>query len=159
VTNKLFVGGFPYETTQEQLTELFKACGTVKSVKILMDRETGRSRRISFVEMATEAEAQAAINKLNGTNLGARKIFVTEARPPEKRPAGFVRPSGGGGLGGGHETSLADEPPRKSFAERKKKWTEKKKWDRKRSGGKPKDPMADEGGFRNKREFNQDSWD
>ena len=157
MTNKLFVGGFPYETTQEQLTELFKTCGKVKSVKILTDRETGRSRGISFVEMSSETEAKAAIDKLNGTNLGTRKIFVTEARPPEKRPAGGPagRPSGGG-YGGGQDAPPTDDPPRRSFAERKKKWADKKKWERKSGGGKPRDD--DEDRFRNKRDFEQD-WD
>jgi len=159
MTTKLFVGGFPYETTQDELTALFRTCGTVKSAKVLMDRETQRSRGIGFVEMATEAEAQAAIAKLNGSLMGSRKIFVNEARPPEKRPAGFGAPGLGTGrpAPGGPSMPSRDEPRRGSFASRKKKWADKKKWERKPGSGKPKD--TEEGGARNKRGFHNESWD
>ncbi|MCX5795012.1 MAG: hypothetical protein NTY77_05930 [Elusimicrobia bacterium] len=82
--NNLFVTGFPYELTQEELGKLFAECGQVVSAKILMERETGRSRGIGFVVMGTDAEAQAAIKKLNGSSVGHRKIFVNEARPADK---------------------------------------------------------------------------
>ncbi|MBI3565612.1 MAG: hypothetical protein HY079_10490 [Elusimicrobia bacterium] len=84
MTNNLFVGGFPYETTEDALMQLFASCGTVLKVKILTDGETGRSRGIGFVLMQTEAQAAAAIAKLNGAEFGSRKIFVTEAKPPTK---------------------------------------------------------------------------
>ncbi len=94
MTNNLFIGGFPYETTPEQLAELFKTCGGVLGVKILRDRETGRSRGLAFVEMADEAAAAAAIAKLDGTSVGGRKMFVGEARPQEKKPGAFgARPA------------------------------------------------------------------
>jgi len=86
ITN-LFVGGLPYEITREELTELFAACGKVNNVKLIMDGLTGRSKGFGFVEMATEAEAQAAIGKLNGTTFGQRQLFISEARPQEKRPS------------------------------------------------------------------------
>ena len=87
--NNLFTGGFPYEFTQDQLTGLFSGYGKVQHVKILTDRDTGKSRGIGFVLMSTEEEARAAIAKLDGTLVGGRKIFVTEAKPPAK-PAGAV---------------------------------------------------------------------
>ncbi|MFA6318593.1 MAG: RNA-binding protein [Elusimicrobiota bacterium] len=86
----LFVGGIPYEMTQAALTELFSACGTVTNVKLIMDRDTGRSKGFGFIEMAAEAEAQAAIAKFNDTTLDGRKIFVSVARPQEKRPVSPV---------------------------------------------------------------------
>jgi len=89
MTNNLFVGGLPYETTREELTKLFAACGKVNDVKLIMDGFTGRSKGFGFVEMSTEAEAQAAMAKLNGTTLGQRQLFISEARPQEKRPSGL----------------------------------------------------------------------
>ena len=94
MTTQLFVGGFPYETTQEQLAAHFRSCGTVKDVKILLERNTGRSRGLGFVEMSSAAEAKAAMAKLNGSDFGSRKIFVSEARPQEKRPGGFLAKPG-----------------------------------------------------------------
>ncbi len=90
----VFVGGFPYETTEEALSALFRTCGTVKGVKILVERQTGRSRGLGFVDMATEAEARQAIVKLNGSFMGSRKIFVSEARPQEKSSGGLTGRSG-----------------------------------------------------------------
>jgi RNA recognition motif-containing protein len=80
----IFVAGFPYELTQEELAKIFSAHGNVVSTKILVDRETGRSRGLGFVAMATEAEAQAAISKLNDSVVGHRRIMVSEARPQDK---------------------------------------------------------------------------
>ncbi len=97
MTSNLFAGGLPYEITREELMELFSACGKVSDVKLIMDGFTGRSKGFGFVEMATEAEAQAAIAKLNGTTLGERTLFISEARPQENRPS---RPGGSGGLPG-----------------------------------------------------------
>ena len=95
--HKIYVGSLPFETTETQLTELFAACGRVESAKIIMDRATGRSRGFGFVEMATALEAEAAIQKFNGSALGSRNIVVKEARPMEERKPG----SGSGGSGGG----------------------------------------------------------
>jgi RNA recognition motif-containing protein len=92
----LFVGGIPYEMTQAALTEMFSACGTVTSVNLIMDRDTGRSKGFGFVGMDTEAEAQAAIAKFNGTAIKSRKIFVSVARPQVKRPVEPVAPAGPG---------------------------------------------------------------
>ena len=91
---KIYVGSLPFETTETQLTELFTACGRVESAKIILDKATGRSRGFGFVEMATALEAQAAIQKFNGSSLGSRTITVKEARPMEER-----RPAPGGGQG------------------------------------------------------------
>ncbi|MCX5794748.1 MAG: hypothetical protein NTY77_04560 [Elusimicrobia bacterium] len=92
----LFVGGLPYETTQEELMQLFAACGKVSTVKLIMDGLTGRSKGFAFVEMSTEAEAQAAVAKLNGTAMGERQLSVSEARAQERRPevARGARPGG-----------------------------------------------------------------
>lgn len=84
---KLYVGKLPYETTEEELRELFGRFGTVESVHLISDRETGRSRGFGFVEMSSEEEGQAAIKELNGSQMGRFTIVVNEARPKEPRPA------------------------------------------------------------------------
>jgi cold-inducible RNA-binding protein len=95
---KLFVGNLSYSLDETQLGEIFGEFGTVESVAIVNDRETGRSRGFGFVEMANDAEAQAAIDALNGAERGGRAMTVNEARPRDDRPR---RPGGGGGGGGG----------------------------------------------------------
>ncbi len=95
----IYVGNMSYKTTEEELNDCFAAYGTVTSARVAMDRETGRPRGFGFVEMAVDAEANAAIEGLNGADLGGRKLVVNEARPREDRP----RTGGGsrGGFGGG----------------------------------------------------------
>jgi RNA recognition motif-containing protein len=93
---KLYVGGLPYSTTEQQLSELFAPQGSVTSAKVITDKFTGQSRGFGFVEMSTEDEAQKAIAALNGTQLDGRTMTVNEAKPQEKRTGG-----GGGGFGGG----------------------------------------------------------
>ncbi|HEX9741179.1 MAG TPA: RNA-binding protein [Nitrospiraceae bacterium] len=93
---KLYVGSLPYSTTEQELSQLFAAHGTVQSAKVITDRFTGQSRGFGFVEMSTEEEAKKAIDALNGSAMGERTLVVNEARPQEKRPFG-----GGGGGGGG----------------------------------------------------------
>ena len=101
---KLFVGSLPYDTTDQQLQEIFSACGRVESAKVIIDRMSGRSKGFGFVEMATDLEAQAAVQKLNGFTVGSRQIVVNEARPMEdrKKPGGGYggHSGGGGGFGG-----------------------------------------------------------
>ena len=103
--NKLYVGNLAYSVRDESLQESFSQFGTVSSAKVMMDRETGRSKGFGFVEMGSDAEAQAAINGMNGQPLEGRAIVVNEARPREERPGGFGGGgggrSGGGGYGGG----------------------------------------------------------
>lgn len=82
---KLFVGGLPEATTRADLARLFAASGPVFGVKLVTDRRTGRSKGFAFVEMATAADAQAAMKKFDGYRLGDRRIFITPARPQEKR--------------------------------------------------------------------------
>ena len=82
---KLYVGGLPYSTTDDQLREAFAAVGEVTEASVVTDRDTGRSRGFGFVEMATEGDAQKAIDSLNGTDLGGRNITVNEAKPREDR--------------------------------------------------------------------------
>jgi RNA recognition motif-containing protein len=82
---KLYVGNLPFSTTDDSLAELFSQCGNVESVKIITDRETGRSKGFGFVEMSTDDEAQEAIKKLNGADCGGRSIKVNEARPEGSR--------------------------------------------------------------------------
>jgi RNA recognition motif-containing protein len=102
VGKKLYVGNLPYSATEEELTEKFSACGTVESAKLITDRDTGRSKGFGFVEMGTNAEAQAAIDALNGADYGGRPMKVNEAKPQEKRPGGGGGGGGGrGGYGGG----------------------------------------------------------
>jgi len=80
MAKKLYVGGLPYRTTEEELKEAFMVVGNVESAIIIIDRMSGRSKGFGFVEMATEEEAQAAIEKMNGTEFGGRTITVSEAR-------------------------------------------------------------------------------
>lgn len=84
-TNKLFVGGLPYSTSDRQLEELFSQHGTVDSARIVTDRMNGRSRGFGFVEMSTHDEAQASINALNGQEYEGRTLTVNEAKPREPR--------------------------------------------------------------------------
>ena len=104
--NKLYVGNLAYSVRDDSLLQAFSQFGTVTSAKVMMDRETGRSKGFGFVEMGSDPEAQAAINGMNGQPLEGRAIVVNEARPREERPGGFGgggggRSGGGGGYGGG----------------------------------------------------------
>jgi len=85
---KLYVGNLSYSTTESELTEMFAKAGTVKSVALITDRDTGRSKGFAFVEMGTQAEAQQAISMFNGTQIGDRSLTVNFARPREERPKG-----------------------------------------------------------------------
>ena len=107
--NKLYVGNLPYTVRDEDLQQSFGQFGAVTSAKVMMERDTDRSKGFGFVEMANDAQAQAAINGMNGQPLGGRSITVNEARPMEARPprtggfggGGSGDRSGGGGYGGG----------------------------------------------------------
>ena len=104
--NKLYVGNLPYTFRDEDLQQAFAAHGTVTSAKVMMERDTGRSKGFGFVEMGSDAEAQSAINGMNGQQYGGRGLVVNEARPMEARPprtggGGFGGGAGGGGYGGG----------------------------------------------------------
>jgi RNA recognition motif-containing protein len=104
VGNKLYVGNLAYSVRDDSLLQAFSPFGTVTSAKVMMDRETGRSKGFGFVEMGSDAEAQAAINGMNGQAIDGRAVVVNEARPREERPGGFGGGggrSGGGGYGGG----------------------------------------------------------
>ena len=104
--NKLYVGNLSYNVRDEDLNQAFAQYGSVTSAKVMMDRDTGRSKGFGFVEMGSDPEAQAAINGMNGQALDGRAIVVNEARPREERPGGFGGGSGGsrGGYGGGGGT-------------------------------------------------------
>jgi len=101
--NKLYVGNLPYSVRDEDLQQSFSQFGAVTSAKVMMERDTGRSKGFGFVEMGSDAEAQAAINGMNGQPLGGRSVVVNEARPMEARPprSGGFGGGGGGGYGGG----------------------------------------------------------
>ncbi|MGS5089639.1 RNA recognition motif domain-containing protein [Hydrogenophaga sp. A37] len=103
--NKLYVGNLPYTVRDEDLQQAFSAYGSVNSAKVMMERDTGRSKGFGFVEMGSDAEALAAVEGMNGQSLGGRSLVVNEARPMEARPprtggGGFGGPRGGGGGGG-----------------------------------------------------------
>lgn len=100
--NKLYVGNLAYSVRDESLQEAFSQFGTVISAKVMMDRETGRSKGFGFVEMSTDDEAQSAINGMNGQALEGRAIVVNVARPREDRPGGGGGFGGGGGGRGGY---------------------------------------------------------
>jgi hypothetical protein len=100
--NKLYVGNLPYQVRDSDLEQAFGQFGQVTSAKVMMERETGRSKGFGFVEMGSDAEAQAAITGMNGQPMGGRSIVVNEARPMENRPRGFGGGGSGGGGGGGY---------------------------------------------------------
>ncbi len=101
--NKLYVGNLAYSVRDSDLEQAFSQFGAVSSAKVMMERDTGRSKGFGFVEMGSDAEAQAAINGMNGQPLSGRSIVVNEARPMEPRPprTGGYGGGGGGGYGGG----------------------------------------------------------
>ena len=102
--NKLYVGNLPYSVRDSDLEQAFSQFGAVTSAKVMMERDTGRSKGFGFVEMGSDAEAQAAIQGVHGTNFGGRDLVVNEARPMEPRAprsGGFGGGNGGGGYGGG----------------------------------------------------------
>jgi cold-inducible RNA-binding protein len=108
MAKKLYVGGLPYSTTEDQLKDAFSQAGAVESASIIMDKMSGRSKGFGFVEMSSDAEAQSAIDMWNGKDFGGRTLTVNEARPMEERPktGGGYRGGGGndrgsGGYGGG----------------------------------------------------------
>ena len=109
--NKLYVGNLPYTVRDSDLEQAFSQFGAVTSAKVMMERDTGRSKGFGFVEMGSDAEAQAAITGMNGQSLGGRSVTVNEARPMEARPprtggyGGGGDRSGGGGYGGGGDRS------------------------------------------------------
>ena len=97
MNRKLYVGNLPYETTETDLQTLFSQAGSVDTVRVMRDMATGRARGFAFVEMASDSDAQAAINTINEAEFGGRRLTVNEARPQEPRAGGF----GGGGNGSG----------------------------------------------------------
>jgi RNA recognition motif-containing protein len=96
MSNKLYVGNLAYSVRDADLEQQFSAFGAVQSAKVMMERDTGRSKGFGFVEMGSAEEAQAAISGMNGQSMGGRDLVVNEARPMESRP-----PQRGGGFGGG----------------------------------------------------------
>jgi RNA recognition motif-containing protein len=98
MAKRLFVGGIPYATTEEELKNLFAQAGSVVSVNIIVDKFSGRSKGFAFVEMSSDEEAKKAVETLNGMDMGGRKIAVNEARP------------------------LAERPPREDFPRQQKRW-------------------------------------
>jgi len=88
--NRLYIGNLPYSADQQTLQDTFSKCGTVESVNVIMDRQTGQSKGFGFVEMSSNAEAQKAIQEIHGSTIDGRAVTVTEAIPQQKR-------SGGGG--------------------------------------------------------------
>jgi RNA recognition motif-containing protein len=103
MNRKLFVGNLPFEATEDGIRDLFAQAGTVDSVRVMRDRATGQARGFAFVEMATDADAQAAIGQLNEQPFGGRTLTVNEARPQAPR-------SGGYGSGEGRSTRRRSEP-------------------------------------------------
>jgi len=106
MATKLYIGGLPYSTTQDELQEAFAKAGAVVSTSIIMDKMTGRSRGFGFVEMGSDDDAQKAIEMWNGQDFDGRKLTVNEAKPLEARPPrreGGGSRFGGGGNGGGRD--------------------------------------------------------
>lgn len=102
MAKKLYVGGLPYSTSEDELREAFSQAGSVASASIIMDRMSGRSKGFGFVEMTSDEDAQKAIDMWNGKDFGGRTLTVNEARPMEERPRNNFRSgNSGGGYGGG----------------------------------------------------------
>jgi RNA recognition motif-containing protein len=101
MSTKLYVGNLAFQTTSQELQELFATAGTVESASVVEDRDTGRSRGFAFVEMSTKEEAAAAIDQFNGKEVGGRALKVNEAKPRENRGGGGGRGGFGGNRGGG----------------------------------------------------------
>ncbi len=101
MAKKLYVGGLPYSTTDNELKDAFAQAGAVSSAIIIMDKMTGRSKGFGFVEFANDEDAQKAIDLWNGKDFGGRSLTVNEARPMEERPRRDFRGGGGGDWGGG----------------------------------------------------------
>ena len=100
MSKRIYVGGLPFKTTEEEMNTLFATYGQVTSAKLITDRESGQSRGCGFVEMANDAEALTAMEKLNGSDFGGRKLTINEARPMEPRTGGGGRGGDRGGRGG-----------------------------------------------------------
>lgn len=98
---KLYIGNLPFSATEQALTSTFSECGTVESAKIITDRDTGRSKGFGFVEMSSDAEAQSAISRFNGTDYEGRAMTVNEAKPMAPRDNNRGGGFGGGNRGGG----------------------------------------------------------
>lgn len=106
MAKKLYVGGLPYSTTEDELREAFSQAGAVESASIIMDRMSGRSKGFGFVEMSADDDAQKAIELWNGKDFGGRTLTVNEARPMEERPRNNFRGGGDrGNFGGGRGNS------------------------------------------------------
>jgi RNA recognition motif-containing protein len=99
--SKLYVGNLPYSATEQALVDAFSECGTVQSAKIIMDRDSGRSKGFAFVEMSTAEEAKTAISKFDGADWEGRPMTVNEAKPMAPRENRGGGGGGGGGYGGG----------------------------------------------------------
>lgn len=97
MSKKLYVGNLPYSANDQSLADTFAECGNVQSAKVIMDRDSGRSKGFAFVEMSTDSEAQAAISRFNGTQMDGRAMNVSEAKPQAPRENNR---GGGGGYGG-----------------------------------------------------------
>ena len=115
---KLYVGNLPFTIDDQQLHQAFSSYGQVLSAKVIMDRDSGRSKGFGFVEMSSDEEAQNALSSMNGTQLGGRDINVSEARDPGPRTGGGPRGGGGGfrgrnGGGGGGGRPHGNRPPRR----------------------------------------------
>lgn len=108
MSTKLYVGNLPFQTNENDLQDLFAQAGTVESVNVIRDRETGRARGFAFVEMANEDDAQKAIQQFHDRPFGGRNLTVNEARPQAPRSGG------GGGFGGGRGGGGGNRGPRRS---------------------------------------------
>jgi RNA recognition motif-containing protein len=101
MSNKLYVGNLSFNTTENELQDLFATAGTVQEVILIQDKMTGKSKGFGFVTMSTQEDAKKAISQMNGKTIGGRALTVNEARPKEDRPSGGPRRDFGGGGGGG----------------------------------------------------------
>src|SRR5258707_6894076 len=107
MSTKLYVGNLAFQTTSQELQELFASAGTVESAAVVEDRDTGRSRGFGFVEMSTKEEGAAAISQFNGKEVNGRALNVNEAKPRENRAGG----GGGRGVGGGRPAAFRGPRP------------------------------------------------
>jgi RNA recognition motif-containing protein len=118
MSTKLYVGNLAFQTTSQELQELFAQAGTVESASVVEDRDTGRSRGFAFVEMSTKEEAASAIEQLNGKEVSGRALKVNEAKPRENRSGG----GGGRGFGGNRNGFGGNRGGGGGYGQREPRW-------------------------------------
>lgn len=162
--SKLYVANLNYNSTAQDISEFFAEIGEVEDVQLITDRDTGRSRGFAFVTMASEEDAQTALDTLNGQDFSGRPLVVKEARPRENDRGGGKGRGGGGGGGGGFRGNSPGNSPGGGGGGRKGRggggggWSDEDDWGRSKSGKKKGKPRQQERGGRRKKGGSWSDW-